>query len=78
MSGEHHNHEHGGRELGKLRILLPHWIEQNEEHANSFRDWAAKARELGQEETARQIEEAIARIAACNDALTAAFEALEK
>lgn len=24
----------------KLRVLIPHWIEHNEEHANEFRRWA--------------------------------------
>ncbi|MBC7231784.1 MAG: hypothetical protein H5T68_00880 [Chloroflexi bacterium] len=30
-------------EQDKLRLLLPHWIEHNEEHANEFRRWAEKA-----------------------------------
>ena len=27
-------------EKDKLRILIPHWIAHNTEHANEFRDWA--------------------------------------
>ncbi|MBC7261700.1 MAG: hypothetical protein H5T63_06770 [Chloroflexi bacterium] len=27
----------------KLRLLLPHWIEHNAEHASEFRRWAEKA-----------------------------------
>nr|MBC7244383.1 hypothetical protein [Chloroflexota bacterium] len=27
----------------KLRFLLPHWIEHNEEHAIEFRRWAGEA-----------------------------------
>lgn len=27
-------------EVEKLRVLIPHWIEHNEEHANEFRRWA--------------------------------------
>jgi hypothetical protein len=30
-------------EQQKLGVLLPHWIEHNEEHANEFRTWAAHA-----------------------------------
>jgi hypothetical protein len=30
-------------ETEKLRVLLPHWIEHNGEHAGEFRDWAQKA-----------------------------------
>jgi hypothetical protein len=64
-------------ELTKLRVLLPHWLDHNEDHAASFRRWAAKAKALGQEETARRIEEAVEQMAACNQALTAALERLE-
>jgi hypothetical protein len=32
--------KHGDAE--KLRILLPHWIEHNYEHANEFREWATR------------------------------------
>jgi hypothetical protein len=31
------------REIDKLRVLLPHWIEHNGEHAAEFRDWAERA-----------------------------------
>ena len=30
-------------EIEKLRVLLPHWIEHNGEHAGEFRDWADRA-----------------------------------
>ena len=26
----------------KLRLLLPHWIEHNQEHAAEFREWARR------------------------------------
>ena len=29
-------------EREKLRILLPHWIEHNGEHAEEFRQWAGR------------------------------------
>ena len=31
------------KEKDKLRILIPHWIAHNSEHANEFRDWATQA-----------------------------------
>lgn len=80
-------HEHGaipvpddGRRTSraKLRILLPHWIEHNEEHAESFREWAEKARELGLEAVAEQIEVAVERMVTCGEALAAALKELEK
>ncbi len=30
-------------EIKKLRVLLPHWIEHNGEHADQFRQWAERA-----------------------------------
>jgi hypothetical protein len=30
-------------ETDKLRMLLPHWIEHNAEHAAEFRKWAEQA-----------------------------------
>jgi hypothetical protein len=30
-------------EIEKLRVLLPHWIEHNGEHAKEFRQWADRA-----------------------------------
>ena len=83
----HHHHHHAGHthgetktepdDLVKLRILLPHWIEHNEDHAAGFRRWVAKARELGREETAQRIEEAVERMMTCNQALAAALAMLE-
>ena len=31
------------KEIDKLRILIPHWIEHNAEHEDEFRRWAEKA-----------------------------------
>lgn len=33
-------------ELEKLRILIPHWIEHNEEHADEYRRWAENVKEV--------------------------------
>ncbi len=30
-------------EVDKLRVLIPHWIEHNEEHSGEFRRWAEEA-----------------------------------
>ena len=29
--------------VDKLRVLIPHWIEHNDEHASEFLTWAAEA-----------------------------------
>ena len=33
-------------EFEKLRVLIPHWIEHNEEHAREFRKWSQKSGDL--------------------------------
>jgi hypothetical protein len=32
-------------EIEKLRMLIPHWMEHNEEHAEEYRRWVAGAAE---------------------------------
>jgi hypothetical protein len=36
-------------ETEKLSVLIPHWVEHNNEHAQEFRDWAARAGETAQD-----------------------------
>ncbi|NWF94207.1 MAG: hypothetical protein HXY46_15005 [Syntrophaceae bacterium] len=37
-------------ELEKLKKLVPHWMEHNDEHAETYKKWAEKASSLGKEE----------------------------
>jgi hypothetical protein len=37
-------------ELKKIKRLLNHWMEHNDEHAEIYRSWAEKASSLGKEE----------------------------
>ena len=37
-------------EVEKLKILLPHWMEHNDEHAKTYKDWAEKMSSLGKKE----------------------------
>ena len=48
----------------KLRVLLPHWIEHNGEHAEEFRRWSARAGEAAGPilAAAELVEEANARL----------------
>ena len=59
------------KDLEKLRILLCHWIEHNEEHADEFRRWAEKAGEA-----APYVLVAAERMGYVNQALAAALEKL--
>ncbi len=60
----------------KLRVLLPHWIEHNAEHAEEFRAWADRAREAGQLEVADDIALAAKQLGWVNEALNAALNKL--
>jgi hypothetical protein len=61
----------------KLRVLLPHWVEHNTEHATEFRQWAERAREAGQAEVAEEIDLAAKQLGWVNEALRAAMDRLD-
>ena len=60
----------------KLRVLLPHWMEHNAEHAAEFREWAGRVLAAGHEHAAGNIEAAAEQLEQANDALAAAMEKL--
>ncbi len=59
------------KDLEKLRVMIPHWIAHNREHADSFGEWAGKAGAAG-----AAIREAAAAMFAANVALERALEEL--
>jgi hypothetical protein len=63
-------------ETDKLRVLLPHWIEHNGEHAWEFREWAGRAGAAGEALAAAAglIEEANAQLEAALDQLGGPLE----
>ena len=63
-------------DLQKLRVLLPHWIEHNAEHAAEFREWAERARVAGQEGPASDIALAAEELKWANEQLAAALKKL--
>ncbi len=60
----------------KLAHLVPHWVEHNEAHQGTFRQWAERARREGLDAVADALEEAIACIGQANLALGRAAAAL--
>jgi hypothetical protein len=42
----------------KMIKLLEHWIKHNESHAQTYRDWAQKAKEKNKNKTALMLEDA--------------------
>ena len=58
--GQDHAHSHEDAEgFRKLLAMLEHWIDHGDSHTESYREWAAKASEAGEEEIAREIHLAI-------------------
>jgi nickel/cobalt exporter len=60
----HHGHDHdhnsaGTEDLRKLLLMLEHWIEHDDSHVASYREWAEKASAAGEEEIAREIHLAV-------------------
>jgi nickel/cobalt exporter len=42
-------------EKDRLKTLLGYWIEHNEEHSQEFKEWAEKARQMGEAQVADEI-----------------------
>ncbi|KKL53510.1 hypothetical protein LCGC14_2274740 [marine sediment metagenome] len=59
----------------KLRVLLPHWIEHNNNHIAEFRKWEREARAESGQEVALLLEKAISDMEKTGKSLS---EALEK
>jgi len=58
----HHAHVHDHAEddsLKKIFAMLEHWIEHSDSHVESYREWATKAVEAGEDEISREIHLAI-------------------
>lgn len=55
--------------IDKLQILLPHWIEHNQNHAAEFQKWAASSRAEGAERLAGLLDTAAAHMVATDEIL---------
>jgi hypothetical protein len=58
-------------EVEKLRVLIPHWIEHNDEHASEFRHWAENT-----SQAAPELEAAARAMQQVNQTLEIALEKL--
>jgi hypothetical protein len=63
-------------EIEKLRALLPHWIEHNDEHAAEFERWAETAASAGHGKAAEWIRSAAQQMAQSNLSLQQALDEL--
>ncbi len=64
-----------GMETERLRHLLEHWIEHNDEHVKKYKEWADRIRSE-REDIAELIEESIAHFEKGNEVLRKVMERL--
>lgn len=62
----------------RLKVLLPHWMEHNAEHAEEFRRWAERVRGVAGESAADRITAAAQAMEKANAELEAALASLER
>ena len=62
----------------RLKTLLSHWVEHNEEHAEEFTQWALKARASGNGRVHDHMMKAVHQMKGANKSLLAALEGLKE
>ena len=61
----------------KLKTLLNYWIEHNKEHSQEFKEWADKAKVLGETEVCEEMLQAVKEMDKASELLTRALKGLE-
>lgn len=65
------------KETDKLRVLIPHWIEHNQEHAKEFLDWAGSVDQTDEHaDVITDVRAAAGAMKSVNTCLQAALEKL--
>jgi hypothetical protein len=67
-----------GDDRSKLRTLLDYWVEHNQEHSQEVREWAAKAKALGEVKVAEKMLQASQEMAKASELLTQSLKRLEE
>jgi len=65
-------------ERTKLRALLNYWVEHNREHSQEFKEWADKAKVLGEVEVAEEILQAAQEMDKASGLLSRSLKRLEE
>ncbi len=60
--------------IKKLRVLLPHWIEHNNNHIAEFRKWSSEAKNESEQEVASLLDQAIKDMEGTGISLSKALE----
>jgi len=63
MTHHHHHHDHDEERTGlsfeeKMSKMLDHWVKHNDDHAATYREWAAKAKDGEMPQVADLLEDA--------------------
>lgn len=81
----HHHHHHGNGETKsalsfdeKLLKILDHWIRHNCDHAETYTDWANKAKENDLSKVVGLLNEAAEMTVAINEKFEKALEMLKR
>jgi nickel/cobalt exporter len=65
-------------ERAKLRALLNYWVEHNREHSQEFREWADRAKALGEVEVAEEMFRAAQEMDKASGLLSQSLKRLEE
>ena len=65
-------------ERAKLRTLLNYWVEHNREHSQEFKEWADKAKALGEVEVAGEMLQAAQEMDRASGLLSQSLKRLEE
>jgi nickel/cobalt exporter len=68
----------GSDERAKLKTLLNYWIEHNREHGDEFKEWADKARAMGETEVAEKVLQAAQAMDSASGLLSQSLKRLEE
>ena len=64
-------------ERAKLRTLLNYWVEHNKEHSQEFREWAERAKALGEVKAGEEMLQAAQEMDKASKILSQALKRLE-
>jgi len=66
------------KDVEKLKLLLPHWIEHTEEHTNDYKKWLERLKGDVSEDIAKNFEKAIQLTEESNKYLKSTLDKMRK
>ncbi|MBN1225385.1 MAG: hypothetical protein JXA79_00205, partial [Deltaproteobacteria bacterium] len=65
-------------DIKKLKILLPYWVNHNQQHIQDNEKWIKKAEELGLSEVVSELKKSVEISKKANEHIEFAYKGLEK